>query len=129
MRFADPPGQPVLPLDARRAASLSARNGIGIGSQDVRNFRGHRAVLRTAYEQGFLECAGSAVTPKRRGEPLFVGLPQGDGFGLNHLVREGPARAAWAALTRSAKTAIVKFVQAVWFVRQPCVTNAEEEVM
>jgi hypothetical protein len=37
----------VLPLDARRAASLSARNGIGIGSQDVRNFRGHRAVLRT----------------------------------------------------------------------------------
>jgi hypothetical protein len=35
------------------------------------------------------------------------------------LGREGPARAAWAALTRSAKSAVVRFVQQVWFVRQP----------
>jgi hypothetical protein len=35
------------------------------------------------------------------------------------LGRDGSARAAWAALTRSAKTGVVKSVQAVWFVRQP----------
>src|ERR1019366_7177968 len=36
--------------------------------------------------------AGGCRTNQRRGR-LFVGLPQGDGFGLNHLVREGPAHA------------------------------------
>src|ERR1019366_2145463 len=61
---------------------------------------------------------GGCRTNQRRGR-LFVGLPQGDGFGVNHLGREGPARADWAALTTSANSAIVRFVQAVWFVRQP----------
>src|ERR1039458_9693243 len=83
-----------------------------------------RGELGAGRPVGAAGCTRGCRTNQRRGR-LFVGLPQGDGFGVNHLAREGPARAAWAALTRSAKTAIVKFVQAVWFVRQPCVTNAE----
>ena len=71
----------------------------------------------TRSSSGF--CLAWRLSQNQRRGRLFVGLPQGDGFELNHLVREGPARAAWASLTRSAKTAIVKFVQAVWFVRQP----------
>jgi hypothetical protein len=49
----------------------------------------------------------------------FVRLAQHHDSGVNHFGRGGPALAAWAVFTRSAKTAIVRFVQPVWFVRQP----------
>ncbi len=103
-RFAQRPGGPRLCIAMDGGVSSPAA---------VRSLppRSSRPVLAAGLHRG-------CRTNQRRGR-LFVGLPQGDGFGVNHLGREGPARADWAALTRSAKAAIVKFVQAVWFVRQP----------
>jgi hypothetical protein len=50
---------------------------------------------------------------------LLVRLPQGHDFGESHFGRGEPRPAGWVALTRSAEMAVVKFVQGVWFVRQP----------
>jgi hypothetical protein len=49
----------------------------------------------------------------------LVRLRQGEDSGVSLFSRGGPALADRAALTRSAKTAVVKFVQGVWFVRRP----------
>jgi hypothetical protein len=59
------------------------------------------------------------LSDKPRGRRLSVRLAQRHDSGVNHFGRGGTALTAWAAFTRSAKTAIVRFAQPVWFVRRP----------
>ena len=83
---------------------------------------------RPAFTPTHLRLSSHARTavPFRRGcrtnhrrSRLLVRLRQGDDSGVSLFSRRGPAMAACGALMRSAKTALIKFVQAVWFVRQP----------
>lgn len=64
-------------------------------------------------------CCSPWLSDKPTASPTIVRLTQGHDSELNHFGRGGPALATSDVLTTSAKTAIVRFVQAAWFVRQP----------